>query len=655
MPSLIADAAAVTSSDPLAIERILGFDAAREYRLDPRQRFVAYTQEAADARQLFILPLRGGPAIQLTASEKSVSDPHWSPDGRRLAFIRDGSVWVIGTDGSRQVRVTEHPAGNSSPRWNPDGSRLAFVSRRRGWSQVWLIDAPIPRRGRPARHPKPAEATPLTPTGLDVDDFSWAPDGTRLALVAQREVDDWRSTVSILEVATGVEHRIEAQGAWECGPRWLSDGALLLISDADGWFQVVRVGPDLRGRTILTSGVQEHGEPTGGFGSVALPSPDGRWFTHIAVHDGLVDLVVAPLAEGGVQVRRSPGRPPKNAAPIPAAGAGRAIQPWPGVWRAIAWSADGSQVLAIGESERRPQDLWLLPVPGVAGERDQPRALTDSLPAVLRHARWTEPERIRFNARDGLPIEAILWRPAGATGRRGDGRVPAIVYTHGGPTWQNARTWQPFKQLLVREGFAVLDVDFRGSTGYGRAFREANRGEWGHADAFDCIDAAHWLEQQPWCDGRLAVYGGSYGGYLTLCCLVEEPSLWRAGVDLYGDSEIAESYRHGDRPGRIDLHRQMGSPDDPAGAPLYRRGSPLYRTERIEAPLLVLHGRKDRRVVPLMSEKLLEALVIEDKHHEIRWYDEEGHGWEQRANRRDGFERILAFLKLHVLNEAAAG
>jgi dipeptidyl aminopeptidase/acylaminoacyl peptidase len=529
------------------------------------------------------------------------------------------------------------------------------VSRRRGWSQVWLIDAPIPRRGRPARHPKPAEATPLTPTGLDVDDFSWAPDGTRLALVAQREVDDWRSSVSILELETGAERPIESDGAWECGPRWLSDGTLLLISDADGWFQVVRVGPDLRERTILTSGVREHGEPTGGFGSVALPSPDGRWFTHIAVHDGLVDLVVAPLGDGGAQIRRSRGRPSKSPKPILAAGPGRAIQPWPGVWRAVAWSADGRQVLAIGESERRPQDLWLLPVPGVAGERDRPRALTESLPAVLRHARWTEPERIRFNARDGLPIEAILWRPAGATGRRGAGRVPAIVYTHGGPTWQNARTWQPFKQLLVREGFAVLDVDFRGSTGYGRAFREANRGEWGHADAFDCIDAAHWLEQQPWCDGRLAVYGGSYGGYLTLCCLVEEPSLWRAGVDLYGDSEIAESYRHGDRPGRIDLHRQMGSPDDPAGAPLYRRGSPLYRAERIEAPLLVLHGRKDRRVVPLMSEKLLEVLVIEDKHHEIRWYDEEGHGWEQRANRRDGLERILAFLKLHVLNEAAAG
>jgi dipeptidyl aminopeptidase/acylaminoacyl peptidase len=655
MPTLIAEPAAVASTDPLTVERILGFDPAREYRLDPRQRFVAYTQEAAGARQLFSLPLRGGPVVQLTASEKSISDPQWSPDGRRLAFIRDGSVWVIDADGSRQVRVTEHPAGNRDPRWSPDSGRLAFLSRRRGWSQVWLIDAPIPRRGRPASHPKPAEATPLTPTGVDVDDFCWAPDGTRLALVTQRESDDWRSTVSILDVTTGAERRIEAHGAWECGPRWLPDGGLLLVSDADGWFQVVRLGPDLSERTILTSGAQEHGEPSGGFGAVALPSPDGRWFAHIAVHDGAVDLLVAPLDGAGPPGRRPRGRRPKNLQPVAATPHGEAIQPWPGVWRAIGWSGDGSQVVAIGESERHPQDLWFLPVPGVAGDRGRPRALTESLPSVLRHTRWSEPERIRFNARDGLPIEAALWRPTGVTGRRDADRVPAIVYTHGGPTWQNARTWQPFKQLLVRQGFAVLDVDFRGSTGYGRAFREANRGEWGHADAFDCIDAAHWLVDQPWCDGRLAVYGGSYGGYLTLCCLVEEPALWQAGIDLYGDSEIAESYRHGDRPGRIDLHRQMGSPDDPANAPLFRRGSPLYRAERIEAPLLVLHGRKDRRVVPLMSEKLLEALVIEDKHHEIRWYDEEGHGWEQRANRRDAYDRILAFLKLHVRTEPAVG
>ena len=122
-------------------------------------------------------------------------------------------------------------------------------------------------------------------------------------------------------------------------------------------------------------------------------------------------------------------------------------------------------------------------------------------------------------------------------------------------------------------------------------------------------------------------------------------------MDLYGDSDIGDSYRHGDRPGRIDLHKMMGSPDDPERAEVYRRGSPVYRAERIQAPLLILHGRKDKRVVPLMTERMVEALEIEDKVHEVKWYDDEGHGWEQRENRRDAFTRILTFLKTHLAED----
>ena len=98
-------------------------------------------------------------------------------------------------------------------------------------------------------------------------------------------------------------------------------------------------------------------------------------------------------------------------------------------------------------------------------------------------------------------------------------------------------------------------------------------------------------------------------------------------------------------------YRMMGSPDEPGATERYRRGSPVYRAERIEAPLLILHGRKDKRVVPLMTERMVEALEIEGKTHEVHWYDEEGHGWERRENRRDAFTRILAFLRTHVLDE----
>jgi dipeptidyl aminopeptidase/acylaminoacyl peptidase len=644
---------AARPADALSIEHIVGAESPREFRLDPRGRLVACTMEYGGARQLFTVPLRGGPPVQVTASEKNVADPQWSPDGRRLAFVRDGAIAVVDADGSHLVTLGHHPAGESMPRWSPDGRRLAFLSRRRGWAQVWVVDAPVPRRGRPAAAPRPARPRAITPPGVEVDEYAWSPDGTRLAIAAERgEAVRHASRISVVTIADGAERPVGEGSDWECGVRWLPDGGLVFITDADGWFQVVRLAPDLEARTAVTAGTREHGEPGALYGLEAHPSPDGRRVAHPAIHDGLVDIVLSPIPEG----RARPGTRRSSARPT-ALEMGEAVQPWPGVWRTIGWLPDGAWLAALGESETRPQDLWLLPVPGLAPDGARPRQLTASLPAVLAPAiaRFPAGERVTFAARDGLRLEGTLWRPATATGRRGGTTVPALVYLHGGPTSQAYRTWLPFKQLLVHEGLAVLDIDFRGSTGYGRVFREANTDEWGHADVFDVVDAGHWLQAQAWCDGRLAVWGGSYGGYLVLGAVVEEPDLWLAGVDLFGDSELAESYRHGDRVGRIDLERQMGRPDDSGKAALYRRGSPLYQAERIRAPLLILHGRKDRRVVPLMSEKMVEALEIEGKFHEVHWYDDEGHGWQARENRRDAFTRIRDFLRTHVLEAPPEG
>jgi len=649
--------APVTPSPNLTIEAIVAVETPREFRLHPRDRTVACTAEAAGTRQLFTLSLRGGALTQITASEKPVSDPQWSPDGRRLAFVRDEEIWVIEVDGSRLSRVVAKPGRGREPRWSPDGHRIAFLSRRRGWTQLWLIDAPVPRRGRPANEPKSPRPLALTESGIDIDAFEWSPDGARMAVMSQRQRDDLEtSQISIVDIATRASRIVAGERSRDVGARWLSDGSLLFMSDADGWFQVVRLTADGHDRIVLTAGEREHGEPGGTVGNVALPSPDGSRFVHIEVHDGLQDLIVGELA-ATQPPKRGRGRPPKRPRTVSAAAAGSRINPWDGVWRSVGWLADGAWVAAIGERETAPQDLWLLPVPGVAPEGSRPRQVTDSMPAVLRDAlapaRAAAGERVAVTARDGLRIEGTLFRPQVATGKRGGKRVPTVIWAHGGPTAQSFRMFLPFKQLLAAQGFAVLDVDFRGSTGYGRAFRQANHDEWGHADVQDLVDAARWAATQPWSDGRSAVYGGSYGGYMVLCALVEEPAMWRAGVDLFGDSEIAESYRHGDRVGRLDLHRMMGSPEDPARTDVYRRGSPVYRAERIEAPLLILHGRKDKRVVPLMTERMVEALEIEDKTYEVHWYDEEAHGWERRENRRDAFERALAFLKTHVLDEPA--
>ena len=385
--------APTTPSPNLTIEAIVAVDTPREFRLHPRDRVVAYTAEAAGARQLFTLSLRGGYPAQLTASEKAVTDPQWSPDGRRLAFVRDDEIWVVEADGSRLTLVVGKPGGGREPRWSPDGHRLAFLSRRRGWTQIWLIDAPVPRRGRPATEPKPPRPTVLTETGLDVDGYEWAPDGRRIAVMAQRgpEISE-SSQIAMVDVASGESRIVAGEGSVDVGTRWLPDGSLLFVSDADGWFQVVRLTADGHDRIVLTAGEREHGEPSGGVGAAPLPSPDGSRFVHVEVHDALQDLLVGEL-EAAPAPKRGRGRPPKTPRTVSAAAAGSRINPWDGVWKSVGWLADGAWIAAVGEREMAPPDLWLLPVPGVvpaaAGDRldaGRPARCPDAGPRPDRRA-----------------------------------------------------------------------------------------------------------------------------------------------------------------------------------------------------------------------------------------------------------------------------
>lgn len=639
-----------SARDRIEIDAIVAVAPPESFRVSPDGRTAVCLEEIAGARQVCLRPLRGGLRRQLTGGSSDASEACWSPDGTRLAFVRDGALWIIDADGGRATRVADHPAGNEAPHWAPDGERLAFLSRRRGWSQLWSIEVPRPGRGRPPSVEHLPEPTRLSAEPCDLAFPDWSPDGHWIMCATTCLADLTTEQLVLIDASGRRPMRVVAgEHSVAVGGSWAPDGrSIVYLDDRDGWFQVRRLTIDPRtgapgADEPLTEGPAEHGLASGAPGSSPQVSPDGRHVAYQRSTEGRAELMVCPVppargGHGSSAVR--PGTLPP----------GVRVDPEPGHWRLIGWVGP-DHLAAVGETVTRPPDLWLLPVPGLAARTARPRQVTDSLPGAVPVHRFVPAERIRFEARDGLPIAGLLWRPPEADGAPGGRRVPVVIDAHGGPTSQRFAGWWPYVQLLAQEGMAVLTVDFRGSSGYGRAFRRANIDEWGHADTFDLIDAARWAAEQPWADGRLAIHGGSYGGYMTLTCLVEEPGLWRAGVDLFGDSEIAESYRHGDRLGRIDLERMMGSPEDPAKAGLYRRGSPVYRAERIEAPLLILHGRQDKRVVPLMTERMVEALQIEGKFHEVHWYDDEGHGWKRRENQRDAYRRILAFLKRHLLDE----
>ncbi len=592
------------------IETFATIAAPEEFALSPDTAAVAFTREVSGYSQIFTLSLeRAGWHSQLTAGLEDCSEPHWSPDNKQLVFVRGAALWIVQADGTGARALTDHPAGNTEPRWSPDGARIAFCSRRRGWEHLWTIA------------PDGSALTQITRGESDSVDPVWSPDSKWLAFCSVREDDLMTRGIYLVSADGGEETPVTPRGCWSGAPHFSPDGrTLAYLSDHDGWFHVYLYDLSTRATRQLTCGQVEDGgpyfynvDPHGG----PIFSPEGKQVAFIRHREGRFDVWIAELA----------------------AGAARRVARADGHHRIVGW-VDAKTLAVTYDSAARPPDLWRLSIDGAA----QP--LTDSRAAELRGDAEIAPAWISYPARDGLTIHAALFRSRGEK----ETRAPAVLFLHGGPNFEFGDFYYPLPQILAHEGYVVLAPNFRGSTGYGTAFRHANFREWGHADAFDAIDGARWLAAQDYvAPNHIAVVGPSYGGYLTLSALTLAPELFCAGIDLYGDSEIAESYRHGDRYGRLDLKRQMGTPEEnPAG---YRRGSPLYLAERIQAPLLILHGEDDMLVVPLMSDKMIEALKIEGKYFESHFYKSESHGFEKPENRKDAWERIVKFLNRHCKNE----
>jgi dipeptidyl aminopeptidase/acylaminoacyl peptidase len=228
--------------------------------------------------------------------------------------------------------------------------------------------------------------------------------------------------------------------------------------------------------------------------------------------------------------------------------------------------------------------------------------------------------------------------------------VPAVVHPHGGPTDAAGDDWDGHAQYFADKGYAWLTVNFRGSTGYGRDFERANHGVWGVDDTRDCLAAADFLRTLDWIDGdRLAVYGGSYGSYMALLSVVDDPQhRFRCAATKYGDCDILTSWAQGDRLGVQDLERMMGHPShDRAG---YRAGSPFHRLANLRAPLLIAHGEKDERVHPRQSEQLVAELRrLGGRTFEYVTYPTEGHGFLHAAPQLDYYRRLERFLDWHLL------
>ena len=253
---------------------------------------------------------------------------------------------------------------------------------------------------------------------------------------------------------------------------------------------------------------------------------------------------------------------------------------------------------------------------------------------------------VSFNARDGLTLHGYLTLPKNEPAHD----LPAVLLVHGGPWERDGWRFDPAVQLLADRGCAVLQVNFRGSAGYGKAFLHAGDREWGAKMETDLVDGAHWLADQGIADPRrIGIMGASYGGYAALAGLVFHPGVFAAGISVVGPSNLSSllaSIPPYWAPVRAMFARRIGDPET-EGAFLRSR-SPLFFVDQIEAPLLVCQGANDPRVPRAESEQIVAALRAAGKPVEYCLYEDEGHGLARPANRLDFFRRVEAFLTEHL-------
>jgi dipeptidyl aminopeptidase/acylaminoacyl peptidase len=253
---------------------------------------------------------------------------------------------------------------------------------------------------------------------------------------------------------------------------------------------------------------------------------------------------------------------------------------------------------------------------------------------------------IKYQSRDGLTIHGYLTLPKGVPARN----LPVVVNPHGGPWYRDQWGYNPEVQFLANRGYAVLQVNFRGSTGYGRKFWEASFKQWGKAMQDDVTDGVQWLIKQGIADPkRIGIYGGSYGGYATLAGLVFTPDLYAAGVDYVGVSNLftfMKSIPPYWKPYLEMIYEMVGHPEKEKE--LLTAASPVFHSDKIKVPLLIAQGAKDPRVNKAESDQMVEALKKRGIEVPYIVKNNEGHGFANEENRFDFYRAMEEFLGKHL-------
>ena len=585
------------------LEAIAATERPRSIALGPERRTLVFIQDR-DTSDVWLLDLDVGEPRRLTTGRDPM--PYWedttpaiSPDRTTVAYADQGWIWLVPVVGGPPRKLLEAGA----PVWldeqqlvvsieRDDCSRLAVVSATDAWPQPLVRSAPpeLDLRG-------------------DEGAATVSPDGRHVAFSFHPRSDLNRTEIRVVDVETGTSRALSGAAAThDREPAWSPDGRLVAFTtQREEWYELRAIDVQTGDERVISAVEADFSEPSWHPDGTRLAAVRSARFTHA--------VVVVAVETGEVTVV-APG----------------------GLYGTPLWTSSGALVATYDDHATAPE-LRLL------HEGLERRTILAPAPQAVRAAPHVRPEEVSFRSADGLAIEALLFRPPAAAGL-----APAVVHPHGGPTDLYGDDWDGHAQYFVDKGYAWLALNFRGSTGRGKTFERGNFDDWGGGDMRDCLAAADFLRTVDWVDGaRLAIFGASYGSYMSLCSAVEDAGeRFRCAVCKYGDCDLLTTWTQGDRDGVLYCGENMlGLPS--ANRDAYLRGSPILRLERLAVPLLIAHGELDARVHPKQSEELVAELRRLGKTFEYVTYPTEGHGFLRIGPQLDFYRRLERFLDWYLL------